>query len=48
MVIDSEDYVGVANEPERDEVAIINPDAADGVADPAQPAPSAADCTCAL
>jgi hypothetical protein len=43
MVIDSGDYVGV--EPDRDEVAIINPDAADGVADPAQPAPSAADCT---
>jgi hypothetical protein len=43
MVIDSGDYVGV--EPDRDEVAIINPDATDGMADAPQPTPSAEDRT---
>lgn len=43
MVVDTEDYVGVANEPDKDPVAIINPDSPDGSADQLQDLPMAND-----
>lgn len=45
MVVDSGDYVGVANEPDKEPVAIINPDSTDGEADQLQDLPMANDRT---
>lgn len=45
MVVDSGDYVGVANEPDKEPVAIINPDSTDGEADQLQDLPMADDRT---
>ncbi|KAF7559047.1 hypothetical protein G7046_g5116 [Stylonectria norvegica] len=43
MIVDSGDYVGVANEPDTDPVAIINPDSPEGEADQLQDLPQAND-----
>lgn len=47
MVVDTDDYVGVANAPEKDSVAIINPDGLEqGDSDQQlQDLPLASDCT---
>lgn len=46
MVVDTDDYVGVANEPEKEPVAIINPDNLDQEAEQLQDLPLATDRTC--
>jgi ubiquitin carboxyl-terminal hydrolase 7 len=43
MVMDTGDYVGVGNDPEKDPVAIINPDNLDQEADQLQDLPLATD-----
>lgn len=43
MVVDTDDYVGVANDPEKDPVAIINPDQLEQDADQLQDLPLATD-----
>ena len=47
MVVDSEDYVGTANAPDPDHVAIINPDNLDNETDQLQDLPKATDRICA-
>ena len=43
MVVDSGDYVGVANEPDKEPVTIINPDSPEGETDQLQDLPMAND-----
>lgn len=43
MVVDTGDYVGVANEPDKDPVAIINPDSSETEADQLHDLPAADD-----
>lgn len=46
MVVDSDDYVGLANDPEKDPVAIISPDSLDQDQDQLQDLPLATDRAC--
>jgi len=45
MMLDSDDYVGVAHPSEKDQIAIINTDTPDAEVDQLQDLPTADDCT---